>query len=113
MATFEDLKVWQKAKALFIDLYPLIKDSKEYFLKDQLLRASLSISNNIAEGYERQTAKEFRQFLYIAKGSCGEVRSMLLLLSELDYLDRDVTRDLIDRTTEVSKMLAGFIKTLG
>ena len=68
--------------------------------------------NNIAEGFERQTNKELKNFLYIAKGSCGEVRSMLGLALELNYLNKSVADSLIDASTEVSRVLSGFIKTL-
>jgi len=68
--------------------------------------------NNIAEGFERMGNKEFRKFLYIAKGSCGEVRSMLYLALELKYIDQEEFRHLYNESVEVSKILSGFIKTL-
>lgn len=74
---FEDIIAWQKAKELSIQIYSLFAESKDFGFKDQILRASVSIMNNIAEGFERKGNKEFSHFLFIAKGSCGEVRSML------------------------------------
>ena len=68
--------------------------------------------NNIAEGFERQTNKEFKQFLFIAKGSCGEVRSMLYLAKELKKITDNDFSKLISITIEISKLLSGFIKTL-
>lgn len=68
--------------------------------------------NNIAEGAERNTDKEFKQFLYIAKGSSGEVRSMLHVAKELQYISETKFNELSAQATEVSKMLSGFIKVL-
>ena len=68
--------------------------------------------NNIAEGYERQTNKEFKQFLYTAKGSCGEVRSMLHLALELKIISESDYKIMISLSIEISKLLSGLIKTL-
>jgi four helix bundle protein len=76
---FEDILAWQKAKAMTLRVYSSLKDLKDFGLKDQLCRASVSIMNNIAEGFERKSDNEFKHFLFIAKGSCGEVCSMLYL----------------------------------
>lgn len=69
--------------------YKCLKDSRGYGFKDQIQRAVVSISNNIAEGFERRSNKEFAQFLYIAKGSCGEARSMLYIALELNYITKE------------------------
>jgi four helix bundle protein len=68
--------------------------------------------NNIAEGFERSSNAEFRQFLYIAKGSCGEVRSMLYLAKELNYLSESEFNSLLNNLLEISKALSGLIKSL-
>jgi len=68
---FEDIIAWQKAKELTIQIYSLFEASKDFRFKDQIQWASVSIMNNIAEGFERKSNKEFKQFLYIAKASCG------------------------------------------
>ena len=65
---FEDIISWQKARLLTIDIYNTFKNSKDFGYKNQIERASVSIMNNIAEGFERRSNKEFRQFLFIAKG---------------------------------------------
>ena len=109
---FEDIVTWQRAKEVTIQIYLIFKHSKDFAFKDQIQRASVSIMNNIAEGYERQSNKEFKQFLYIAKGSCGELRSMLYLAVELDYMSEEKYVKLGIQVTEISKMLSGFIKTL-
>lgn len=109
---FEDIAVWQKSKDLNIIIYDMFKACKDYSFKDQIQRASVSIMNNIAEGYERNGNKEFRHFLYIAKGSSAEVRSMIYLALELNYVTKDEFENTYNKSTEISKMLSGFIKTL-
>lgn len=84
--TFEDIIAWQKAKHLYSLLVKEMADCKTYAYKDQLLRAGLSISNNIAEGFDRSSDKELRQFLVIARGSAAEVRSMVLIGQEHGYI---------------------------
>ena len=109
---FEDLICWQKRKILSLEIYKVFRNLKDLSFRNQIERASVSILNNIAEGFERQTNKEFKQFLYIAKGSAGEVRSMLLLAEELEYITTQETRRLVVMAEEVSKLLAGMIKNL-
>jgi four helix bundle protein len=85
---FEDLPVWQEAIRLAEKVYGLTEDAafqKQYSLRDQLERATVSVSNNVAEGFERGTTQELLTFLYIARGSAGEVRSMLCLLERLRH----------------------------
>ena len=109
---FEEVIAWKKGKELTISIYSLFRDCKDFSFKNQIERASVSIMNNIAEGFERQTNKELKNFLYIAKGSCGEVRSMLCLAREFKYLDNRNFNQLENLSIEISKILAGFIKTL-
>jgi four helix bundle protein len=87
---FEDLPVWKLAKDLAVKIYQTTKNQKfrrDYSLVDQIRRASISVSSNIAEGFERGSRKELIQFLYIAKGSLGEVRSQLQVSSGLGYIN--------------------------
>jgi four helix bundle protein len=109
---FEEIFAWQKAKELCIYVYAEFGDSKDFAFRDQIRRASISVMNNIAEGFERQTDKEFRNFLFIAKGSCAEVRSMVYLAEELQILDHASNERLQLLATETAKMLSGLIKTL-
>jgi four helix bundle protein len=109
---FEDIIAWQKSKNLTVEIYFLFTDHKDFGFKDQIQRASVSIMNNIAEGFERKSNNEFKQYLYIAKGSCGEVRSMIILSKELKKITDAKAIELIHQAEEVSKMLSGFIKTL-
>ena len=109
---FEDILAWQKAKVMTLRIYSLIKDSKNFGFRDQICRASVSVMNNIAECFERKSDSEFKHFLYIAKGSCGEVRSMLYLAKDLNYIHEEEYLNLMKLSNEVSKMLSGLIKTL-
>ena len=109
---FEDIVAWQKAKDLSVEIYRLFDQSKDFVFRDQIQSASVSIMNNIAEGFERKGNKEFAYFLYIAKGSCGEVRSMLILAKELGKISEKDFKILFKQAEDISKMIAGFIKTL-
>jgi len=112
ISKFEEIISWQKAKVLTIDIYKTFENSKDFGYKNQIERASVLIMNNIAEGFERKSNKEFRQFLYISKGSCGEVRSMLYLAKDLKKVDDDKFKKLYGLSIEISKLLSGLIKTL-
>ena len=112
ISRFEDILAWQKAIDLAVVCRRLFRVCKDYPFLDQLFRAILSISNNIAEGFERKGDKEFRKFLFIAKGSCGEVRSMLYLARKFNYIQKDDLENLFDRYLEISKILSGLIKSV-
>ena len=109
---FEDILAWQKAQELVILIYGELRNCKDYAFRDQLQRATVSIMNNIAEGYERKGNKEFAKFLYIAKGSCGEVRSMLYLALKLRYIQKDKCDLLLNNCLIISRMLSNFIKAI-
>jgi len=109
---FEDIMAWQKAKELTVEIYQLFYESKDFGFKDQIQRASVSIMNNIAEGFERKSNNEFKYFLFIAKGSCGEVRSMLILAKELRKAETAAIEKLYDLSEEISRMLSALIKKL-
>jgi four helix bundle protein len=110
--TFEDIIAWQKARILTIAIYREFKDCRDFNFRDQIQRASVSIMNNIAEGYERNGNKEFRNFLFIAKGSSAEVRSMLDLACELGYINTQTRLQVWQQALDVSKIISGLIKTL-
>ena len=109
---FEEIIAWQKAKDLSISIYEVLSEVRDFGFRDQIQRASVSVMNNIAEGFERQTDKEFKQSLFIAKGSLAEVRSMLYLAGELSMIDKETDRILIESTNEIGKILTGLIRTL-
>ncbi len=113
--SFEDILAWQKARKLNKDIYEITQIGdfeKDFDLKRQIRRASVSISSNIAEGFDMNTDKEFAHFLFIAKASASEVKSQLYLALDLDYISETDFKDLIIKTTEVSKLISGFIKYL-
>ena len=109
---FEEIISWQKSKDLAIFIYKLFKDCRDFAFRDQLQRAVVSISNNIAEGFERGGDKELKYFLYVAKGSCGEVRSMSYIALELKYINKKEFEHIYSSTNEISRLLGGFIKKL-
>jgi four helix bundle protein len=109
---FEEILAWQKAKSLYLEIRREFKGCRDYDFLSQLYRSALSISNNIAEGFERRTNNEFRCFLYISKGSCGEVRSILGIAVELKYISQQDYRVLSDKSEEISKIFSGLIKNL-
>jgi four helix bundle protein len=113
--SFEEINSWQKARILNKRIYQITENAnfkKDFDFTRQIRRASLSITSNIAEGFERNTDKEFIYFLYVAKASAGEVRSQLYLAYDLEYIAKELFDDLLVSVTEISKLLSGFIKYL-
>lgn len=108
---FENLRVWQSARELYKLTSKYFGDSKQYFFRDQILKAALSVSNNIAEGFERKSNKEWVYFLYVAKGSCGEVRSMLHLAEDQNMVKAEEKEEVIKLAISVSKMIGSLITT--
>jgi four helix bundle protein len=109
---FEDVIAWQKGRILISLVYKEFKLSRDFAFKDQIQRAAISICNNIAEGFERKSNKELCRFLYISKGSCGEVRSMLYIAVDLGYIKKDSFDEMYKLSSEISRILAGLIKSL-
>jgi len=107
---FEDLEVWKRSARLSAELYKATKDLRDWGYRDQLTRAGLSISSNIAEGYERESNLECIRFLSFAKGSCGEVRSQLYVGKKIEYLDAKAASAWIEESEVISKMLASLIR---
>lgn len=112
ISKFEDIIAWRKAGQLTTEIYKKFSSNKDFGFRDQIQRASVSIMNNIAEGFERASNKELKYFLYIAKGSCGEVRSMLYLSFKFNYINKTDFDYFYSLSTEISKLIAGLIKTL-
>jgi four helix bundle protein len=112
---FEDIEAWQKARVLTRKIYSAANQSsfsRDFGLRDQIRRAAVSIMSNIAEGFERGGTKEFVQFLSIAKGSAGEVRSQLYVALEQGYIDDGAFENLFNLATETSRMIAGLMNYL-
>ena len=112
--SFEEIIAWQKARILNKEIYELTNSnqlfSKDFGLRDQIRRCSISISSNIAEGFERQTTKEFIRFLYIAKASAGEFRSQLYLAYDLNYINESEFERINLKIIDISKLISGLIK---
>ncbi len=113
--SFEGLQTWQEARELTNRIYDITRQpsfSKDYGLINQIRKASMSIGSNIAEGHERGGSKEFLQFLSIAKGSSGEVRSQLYLALDQGYMKKEECEELIERFKKLSIMIGNFMKYL-
>ncbi|CAD0000994.1 four helix bundle protein [Flavobacterium chungangense] len=113
--SFEEINSWQKSRIFNKKIYLITENcnfKKDFDFVRQIRRASLSISSNIAEGFERNTDKEFIYFLYVAKASAGEVRSQLYLAFDLEYIIKEEFEMLLESITEISKLISGFIKYL-
>jgi four helix bundle protein len=108
---FEDIVAWQKARVLVDKVYTAFQNSKDYGFNDQIQRAAVSVMNNIAEGFEKKSDAEFSKFLYISKGSCGEVRSMLYIALDLQKINKTQFDELYALCYEISRILSGLIKT--
>ena len=112
---FEDLQVWKDSRILVKSIYRLTSEgifNKDFGLKEQIQRASMSIMNNIAEGFERNNNKEYIKFLGYSKGSAGEVRSMLYVATDLGYISKDSFNALYQLSINIIAQLSNFIKYL-
>lgn len=112
---FEDLIAWQKARELTTKIYRITSKgdfSKDFGLRDQIRRASVSIMSNLAEGFERGGRPEFHQFVVIAKGSCAEVRSQLYVALDVEYITRNKFKEIMNIANEVSRIIGGLRSSL-
>lgn len=115
LKTYKDLKVWQKAYTLTLEIYKITKKfPKEeiYGLTSQIRRSAVSVISNIAEGYARHYKQEYIQFLNIAYGSLAELETQLMLSKDLDYIDQLSFKQTISQENEVERMLSALIKSL-
>lgn len=113
--SFEELEIWKKSIDLATTIYRLtFKEplSKDYSLKDQIRRASTSVSNNIAEGFEYGSNKQFVRFLRIAKGSLGEVRSQIIVLNKIGYINQVDYSSIYEECISISKQISKLISYL-
>lgn len=107
---FEDLIAWQKARELTQAIYQATREdtfAKDFGLRNQIQRATVSIMSNIAEGFERNRPNEFHQFLSVAKGSCGEVQSQLYVAFDVGYINDPEFSKLMAQAKEVGRILNG------
>ena len=115
ISKFEDIEAWQLAREMTKAIYAISNDgafARDFGLRDQIRRASVSIMSNIAEGFERGGDREFFQFVSLAKGSSGEVRAQLYVALDAGYIDQQTFSRLSDMTTQINRMLAGLMKYL-
>jgi four helix bundle protein len=110
MDALENLDVWKRSCRLSVELYKLLSDCRDFGFRDQVTRSALSVPSNIAEGYERDSSKEFSRFLKIAKGSCGELRTQLYIGAETGFIEKAKTLQMIQEAAELSRMLQGLIR---
>ena len=112
---FEDMKVWQEARIINREIYRVTRNkrfSKDYAMRDQIRRASISISANIVEGYERGATKEFIYFLSIAKGSAGEVLNLLYLALDEQYIEGGEFEILYEKVLILMRRMGSLMKYL-
>ena len=116
VSSFEELRIWQQARVLVKELYGDFGEgtpgARDFGFRDQIQRAGVSVMNNIAEGFERNMDAQFHQFLDIAKGSCGEVRSMYYTAEDLNYTTPDVAAQRRDTAKQISAGIASLMSHL-
>ncbi|OGW60738.1 MAG: hypothetical protein A2V83_10805 [Nitrospirae bacterium RBG_16_64_22] len=111
--SFKELRVWKEARDLAIKLYKETADgrfSKDFGLRDQVRRSAVSVASNIAEGYERNSTKDFVRFLLVAKGSLSELRTQLEIAHGVGYIEKKAFNGLDDQCTKIGAMLTRLIK---
>ena len=109
MRRFEELRVWQDARVMVREIYTLTEPLKDWGFKDQIRRAAVSVMNNIAEGSESGSDANFTKFLNIAKGSCGEIRSMLYLMKDLFDIEQEQIAHLLNSAERISSNIYNLI----
>lgn len=107
---FHDLRDWQEAKALAVEVYRVTEPLRDFSLRDQIRRAAISVPSNIAEGDERDTDKDGVRLFYIAKGSLAELRTQLEIASEIGALPHASVKSLLDSAAALARQLGAFIK---
>jgi four helix bundle protein len=114
ITSFEDLIIWQKAQELAVKIYTLADENeiikKDFSLKDQLKSAAISISDNIAEGFEYNNNPDFHRFLRIAKGSCGEIRNKILFILRMKFINEKLANDLNQDAIILGRQIGELIK---
>ena len=109
--SFEDLDVWKRSCRLAARIYEVLRESRDYGLRDQMTRAAVSVPSNIAEGHERGTTKEFIRFLNIAKGSAAELRTQLYIAKRIGTIASEPAAEMIEECREIGAMLQGLARS--
>lgn len=115
ISSFTDLIAWKEGHKLVLEVYKITSTfphKESYSLTDQMRRAVVSITSNIAEGFSRRTKKEKQQFFYISLGSLTELQNQLLIAKDLKYCDKEKFNEIANKTIQVSKLINGLIKAL-
>ena len=112
MSSFEDLDVWRRSCDLSVQVCRAFQTCSDFGFKDQITRSAVSVPSNIAEGAERNSRKEFSQFLGYAKGSAGELRTQIIIAGRLGYITEIQSEEWIRETREISAMIYGLAKSL-
>ena len=109
---FEDIESWKEARILVREIYQLFANLKDYGFRDQIQRTAISVMSNIAEGFDRNTNKEFIQFLVIARGSVSEVRSLSYAAMDIGYIDKNTFCGISEHCFKLTNLINGFIRYL-
>ena len=109
---FEDLIAWQKAQDLAVEVYRTFMTIKDFDFRSQIRSAVISVSNNIAEGFDSRSKKDFVRFLNISRNSCNEVKSMCYLAERLNYVETTKKDELINYCNEVTKIIVGLMRSI-
>jgi four helix bundle protein len=113
--TFRDLTIWQKGVELVVEIYRITKvfpKEETYGLVSQMRRSAISIPSNAAEGFRRFHNKEYKQFLYISSGSCGELETQITIAGKLNYIDEKQEHALLEKLDHIGRMISSLIKKL-
>ncbi|MBN2427638.1 MAG: four helix bundle protein [Deltaproteobacteria bacterium] len=109
---FENLDVWKRASRLAVRTYEVLKDCRDFSLKDQMCRSAVSIASNIAKGDQRESKKEFVRFLHIAKGSAAELRTQVYIASKIGVVSPEIQKEMVEELMALSKMLHQLSKSI-
>lgn len=113
---FEDLQAWKEARALVSQIYRAIRTAeslkRDYRFRDQIAAAAVSVMSNVAEGFSRRSDREFTQYLFIAKGSCAEVQSLLYVALDQEYISQTDFDALYEQAEKAAKLISGLITYL-
>ena len=110
--SFEDLEVWKISCRLAVRVYEILRDCKDYSIKEQMTRAAVSVPSNISEGAERNSKQEFIRFLHISKGSAAELRTQLYIADQIGLISSEVRKELVEELKKISAMLHALIKSI-
>ncbi|GEK09926.1 four helix bundle protein [Pseudoalteromonas peptidolytica] len=109
---YENLEVWQRSFRLSVNIYKIFEHLKDFGLKEQMCRAGVSVPSNIAEGFERESDKEKVRFLIIAKGSLGELKTQVMIATEIAYISKENSLRIVTECELIGKMLGGLIRAI-